>query len=112
MGTKVGDRSNRRGREFLTIPAAARALEISEKVLRREARAGSFPIYTFGGKRRRVRLVDIIEWVHSTLVVPPTAKAAAHAETVVYARLAREENSGTLRNQRNCAIPHRQDYPK
>ncbi len=96
-------------REFLTIPDAARLLGISVKTLRREAQVGSFPTYSPGGKRRRVRLVDIIEWVHSTLVAPSTAKASAHAEAVVDAFLAREK---ATESRRRRATSHRQDNPE
>ena len=54
-----------------TLPEAARRFGVSVKVLRREARAGTFAVYGAGterGRRDRVRFAEIEAWLRSTRI--------------------------------------------
>ncbi len=82
--------SRGQGGEYLTLSELAYLLGLSAKVLRAEARRGSFPTYTCGRVRRRARLAEVQAWVLSTRVEPATEEAAVHADGVVAARLQRE----------------------
>ena len=98
--------------ELISIPEASRLLGLSVKILHREARAGSFPTYTAGGTHRRVLLADLRMWIRSTRSVPSTIEASAHAEAVVDSVLAREKDSGTLRDRHRSAIAPGQENSK
>ncbi len=86
VNNEIGERNG----ELRTLPAAARALGLPVKILRREARAGSFPTYAAGGVRRRVLLAEVQAWVRLTRVEPATEEAVAHADGVVTRVINRE----------------------
>ena len=75
-----------------TLPEAARRLGVSVKVLRREAKAGAFPVYTAGtarGGRARVRFAEVEAWLRSTRVERPIQ---ARVETALAAERGRREH--------------------
>ncbi len=99
-------------REYLTLPAAARALGLPVNMLRRAAKAGKFPTYCVGGPRLRVLLSEVRAWIDSGRSIPSTAKASVHAEAVVGSVLARETESETLRDRHCPAISPGQENSK
>ena len=62
---------------LLTVPAAARQVGVSRRVLYRAIASGQLPAFALDTPRRpRVRLADVVSWIEATrvprTVVPPT----------------------------------------
>jgi len=69
--------------EFATVPEAARRNGVSPKTLRRAARLGCFPTFSFGTAWPRVRLADVERWIISTRT--PTSDHASNRVAEVLA---------------------------
>ena len=83
--------------ELLTLPALARKYGIGVKTIRREAKRGSFPVYSVGTCRIRVRRHEFERWIRSTRT-PVSRHAARRLEEV----LEREQGGRTSRRGARC----------
>jgi len=80
--------------ELMTVPAAARRLGITAKVLRRSVRSGALPTYTAGGSWPRVRPADLAAFVASTRVAPRENARSVAASMTDRANAREAHNTG------------------
>ncbi len=83
--------------QLLTLPALAREYGIGVKTIRREAKRGSFPVYSVGTCRLRVRRHEFERWVRST-----RAPVSRHAARRLKEVLERERGGRTSRRATRC----------
>ena len=100
-----GEKSSPRAAdELLTLPALAREYGMSVKRIRREAKLGSFPVYSVGTCRRHARRDEFTRWIQSTRV-PVSQHAVRRVEEV----LERERSSGATTRGRPAGRPEAGD---
>ena len=67
------------GGEFPTIPAAARRYGVSPGRLRAAVRAKELPAYRLGKRWLRLWEPELLAWLRSRPIRPPSEAAQAHA---------------------------------